>query len=155
MSQAAVCLSPKNYILHTAQCPCMRMLSITQLDIYTCCGSPMFLQFSSFTCSKNLTASHTKSSGMFSKFTLSTLLWTRLPAGWRVSKRALSIVTVPLQDQHYIYIFDKSCITRLELHGLCCWHSCRQYRYIIDKYRGPTYTILQPYLYLKGIIAFA
>ena len=51
---------------------------------HTCCGSLMSVHFSSFTCSKNPTASHTKSSGMLFKVTLSTLLCTRLPAGRQV-----------------------------------------------------------------------
>ena len=68
---------------------------------HTCCGSLMCVHSSSFTCSKNLTALHTKSSGASFKVTLSTLLCTRLPAGRQVGKWAVSNVSVPLQDRHY------------------------------------------------------
>ena len=68
---------------------------------HTCCGSMMSVHFSSFTCSKNPTASHTKSSGTSFKVTLSTLLCTRLPTGRQVGKWAVSNVSVPLQDRHY------------------------------------------------------
>ena len=83
---------------------------------HTCCGSLMRVHSISFTCAKNSTASHTKSSGIQFKVTLSTLLCTRLPAGRQVGKWAVSNVSVPLQDT--LHIFDKSCITWLKMHEL-------------------------------------
>ena len=68
---------------------------------HTCCGALMSVHFSSFTRSKNPTASHTTSSGTLFKVTLLTLLCTRLPAWRQVGKWAVSNMSAPLQDQHY------------------------------------------------------
>ena len=86
---------------------------------YTCWRSVMFLHSSSSTCSKNFRASHTKSSGISSKETLSTLLCTRLPAGrqggddkcsisrpehlWQPLHNTFGNAWVGIVGDHYIY----------------------------------------------------
>ena len=88
----------------TAACVCYLFSAIEQflqtepcsfacqtIHRHTCWRSLTCLHSSSLTCPKNSRASHTKSSGIMLKETLSTLLCTRLPAGRQVGKGMCSI----------------------------------------------------------------
>ena len=86
---AGVCylFSAREQSLQTELCSC----GCQTIHIHTCWGLLMSIHSNSSTCPKNSRASHTKSSGISSKETLSTLLCTRLPAGRQGGKDKCSI----------------------------------------------------------------
>ena len=117
---------------------------------HTSWGSMRYLHSSSLTCPKNSTASHTTSSGILTKETLSMLLGTRLPAG-RQDRNELSSVSVPFPD---LNIFDNPCITQLVIYtwvGIICdhyyiYHCC--YTQWLTKWTAITTVCTQYNLYI-------
>ena len=72
-------------------------------------------QFSSSTCSKYSTTSHTKSSGTQPKVSLLTYLGSRLAVERQIGKRAIIV----FQCQMYTHIFDKPTMQKSAIHE---WH---------------------------------